>query len=136
MSRIIFLLAIILVLINQGCEKDPAFEFKGDDRIYFVYPKYIYQNGTEGHEYDSIVLSMVGKPASVEKDTCWMSVRRVGERTDVDKRYSVTVLKDSSTAVEGVDFEALQPEYVFRKDAGVDSFTVIVNREHLKSVLS
>lgn len=136
MNRIIFLLSTILFLVVYGCEKDPAFSFKGDDRIYFVYPKYIYENGSEGHELDSIVFSMVGEPASVEQDTCWMKVRRVGERTNVDKQYRVIVLRDSSTAVEGVDFEMLQPEYIFRKDVGVDSFPVIVYREHLKAVLS
>ena len=136
MSRIIFFVVIILACMSQACEKDPTFEFKGDDRIYFVFPKYMYGLGVEGHELDSVVFSMVGEPASVLQDTCWMKVKRVGERTEIDKRYVVTVVKDSSTAVEGIDFETLKPEYVFRKNVGIDSFPVIVNREHLKTVLS
>lgn len=136
MSRMIFFIVIILACISQSCEKDPTFEFKGDDRIYFVFPKYMYGSGIEGHELDSIVFSMVGEPASKLLDTCWMKVKRVGERAEIDKRYAVTVVKDSSTAIEGIDFETLKPEYVFRKNVGVDSFPVIVNREHLKTVLS
>ena len=136
MSRMIFFVVIILACMSQACEKDPTFEFKGDDRIYFVFPKYMYGLGVEGHELDSVVFSMVGEPASVLQDTCWMNVKRVGERTEIDKRYVVTVVKDISTAVEGIDFETLKPEYVFRKNVGIDSFPVIVNREHLKTVLS
>ena len=59
------------------------------------------------------------------QDTRWMKVKRVGERTEIDKRYVVTVVKDSSTAVEGIDFETLKPEYVFRRTWGLTLFPLL-----------
>ena len=60
----------------------------------------------------------------------------MGERSATDKHYAVTVVRDSSTAIEGVDFEELKPAYVFRKNLGVDSLPLIIYREHLKTTLS
>lgn len=132
---ILYIVGVFLVL--QGCEKDPAFNFKGEDRLYFSFPKKLDFAGREtDQEVDSIVYSFVMKPADFLSDTIWVKVKRVGERALEDKPYVVSVVADSSTAVGGQDFEVLKAQYVFRKNLGVDSFPVIVYREHLKTMLS
>lgn len=132
---ILYIIGIFLVL--QSCEKDPAFDFKGEDRIYFSFPKQLDYWGNETtQEIDSIVYSFVMKPADLLSDTIWVKVKRVGVRSLEDKPYVVSVVADSSTAVAGQDFETLKTQYVFRKNLGVDSFPVIVYREHLKTVLN
>ncbi len=39
MKRVLLYGVLVLLSICQACEKDPAFSFKGEDRIYFSYPK-------------------------------------------------------------------------------------------------
>ena len=136
MKRIYFI-ALIAMIITQSCEKDPAFSFKGDDRIYFDYPKVLNNRGEETEfEVDSLVFSFMTLPDEITQDTVWVKVKRVGERAKVDKSYAVTVVADSSSAVAGIDFEPLKSSYIFNKNIGVDSFPVIVYREPLKSALS
>ena len=137
MKRLMLYIASVMLIGSQACEKDPTFNFRGEDRIYFSYPKELDRWGNEtDRELDSIVYTFVSLPAEVVDDTIWLKVKRVGERAEVDKSYAVSVVADSSTAVEGVDFESLKPSYVFRKNLGVDSFPLIVCREHLKTVPS
>lgn len=139
MKRIIIymVLGLVLMLVIQACEKDPAFSFKGDDRIYFSYPKVLDRFGRETKwEVDSVVYSFALKPDDFVKDTLWIKVKRVGERDETDKQFSVTVVADSSSAVEGTDFEALKSTYTFRKNLGTDSLPIVVYREPLKRVLS
>lgn len=136
MGKFIFVILLILC-ISQACEKDPAFSFKGDDRIYFDYPNVLNSLGEEtDFEVDSIIFSFVSLPDEITEDTVWVKVKRVGERASIDKSYSVIAVADSSSAVAGMDFEPLKSSYVFRKDIGVDSFPVIVYREPLKSALN
>lgn len=137
MKRTICYLACLLLLLCQACEKDPAFSFRGEDRIYFSYPHELDRFGREtDRELDSLVYSFAGLPAEIVDDTMWVHVKRVGERADHDKTYAVTVVTDSSTAVEGKDFETLQSAYVFRRQLGVDSFPVIVYRKHLHTAIN
>lgn len=136
MKRLILYCALVLLFISQGCEKDPAFSFKGEDRIYFSYPKTLNERGDETDwEVDSIVYSFALLPDEVTKDTIWIKVKRVGERAEMDKSYAVTVVADSSSALAGKDFAALQPSYVFRRNLGIDSFPLIIHREYLHTVL-
>lgn len=136
-KAIIYLALGILLFAGQSCEKDPAFSFKGDDRIYFSYPRALDHLGREtDKELDSLNFSFVTLPDDVTFDTVWIKLKRVGERSETDKLYAVQVVRDSSSAVEGVDFEPLKPSYVFRKKLGVDSMPLIVYREHLKTTLS
>lgn len=137
MKRMIIYLALVLMFVNQACEKDPAFSFKGDDRIYFSYPRVLDRFGRETErEVDSVICSFALKPVDFVKDTVWIKVKRVGEREEADKSYRVTVVADSSSAVEGTDFEVLKPTYIFRKNLGLDSLPLVIYREPLKQVLS
>lgn len=137
MKTSILYCALLLLLVSQACEKDPAFSFRGEDRIYFAYPKYLDERGQETQwEVDSIVHSFALMPEDVVHDTVWVSVKRVGERAVTDKTYAVTVVADSSTAIEGKDFETLKPAYVFRKNLGIDSLPIIVYRKYLNTVIS
>lgn len=137
MKRSILYSAMVMLLMLQACEKDPTFNFRGEDRIYFAYPKLLDERGQETQwEVDSLIHSFALLPEEVDRDTVWVSVKRVGERSATDKTYAVTVVADSSSAVEGKDFEALKPAYVFRKDLGVDSLPIIVYRKYLHTVLS
>ena len=137
MKRVLLYGVLVLLSICQACEKDPAFSFKGEDRIYFSYPKVLDYMGREtDYELDSLTYSFVTLPDEITFDTVWVKVKRVGERSATDKHYAVTFVRDSSTAIEGVDFEELKPAYVFRKNLGVDSLPLIIYREHLQTTLS
>lgn len=137
MKYLMFFCVLVVFFIAQSCENDPAFTFKGADRIYFAYPKVLNDRGEETEfEMDSIVFSFVSLPDEITKDTVWVHVKRVGERSVMDKSYSVAVVADSSSAVEGEDFEPLKSSYIFHKGLGIDSLPVIVYRENLKSALS
>ena len=133
---VLFILGCMLCMLS-ACDDDPAFEFRGDDRIYFSYPKELNRWGEEtDREVDSISYSFVMKPSEMLHDTIWIKVKRVGERSAIDEHYKVVCQKDSSSAVEGVDFEKLQDQYIFHKDVGIDSLPLVIYRQHLKTVLS
>ena len=69
MGKFIFVILLILC-ISQACEKDPAFSFKGDDRIYFDYPNVLNSLGEEtDFEVDSIIFSFVSLPDEITEDT-------------------------------------------------------------------
>lgn len=87
-------------------------------------------------EMDSVVYSFAGRPEEVVQDTVWLTVQIIGERQNRDRIYNVQVVRDSSTAVEGIDFEKLKPEYIVEKNSGIDSFPIVLYRNEIKKTLN
>ena len=135
MKKIYYILMLFAVMfVGQSCEKDPAFDFKDDGKLYFKYPNKVTSWGEVTNiPVDSIVYSLYGKG---EKDTLWLEVQIMGARVDHDRKFVVEVMKDSCSAKEGEDFENLQAEYTFHAGKGVDAFPLIFNKKSFEDVLS
>ena len=128
---------IAIVLLGQGCEEKPAYFFNDTVGVYFKYPYYVNPNGVvTSLEMDSVVYSFAGRPEEVVQDTVWLAVQIIGERQNRDRPYHVQVVRDSSTAVEGIDFEKLKPEYIVEKNSGIDSFPIVLYRNEIKKRLN
>lgn len=131
------IVCIVIALLGQGCEEKPAYFFDDTVGVYFKYPYYVNPDGiVTSLEMDSIVYSFAGLPEDIIQDTVWLTVRIIGERQGRERRYGVEVIRDSSTAVEGIDFERLKPEYIVQKNAGIDSFPIILYRNEIKNALN
>ncbi len=126
-----------IALLGWACEKDPAYDFKDDGKIYFKYPKKENSLGIEtGLLVDSIVYSVHGKHLTNGKDTLWIKVQIMGARKDLDRKYKVIAVADSSSGKEGADFDRLGEEYIFHRNAGVDSFPLVLNKQAFENVFS
>ena len=136
MNKILVILVVIVAcFLAQACEQDPAFEFQDDGKIYFKYPKKENSLGIATDQLvDSIVYTLHGKELHNGKDTLWLKVEVMGARKDVDRKYKVVVVADSSSAEEGVDFDKLDEFYYLHKNVGVDSFPLVFNGDAFKDV--
>lgn len=138
MNRIYVLIGLIVTcILGQSCEQDPAYEFKDDGKIYFKYPKKENSLGIETNLLvDSIVYSLHGKKLYDDKDTLWIKVQIMGARKDIDRSYKVVAVADSSSGVEGVDFDRLNDLYTFHRNIGVDSFPLVLNKKAFEKVFA
>lgn len=128
---------VIIAVFGQSCEQDPSYEFKDDGKIYFKYPKKENSLGIETNLLvDSIVYSLHGKSLPNGKDSLWIKVQVMGARVDFDRKYKVVVVVDSSSAQEGIDFDELADEYTFHRNAGVDSFPLVLNKQAFEKVFN
>ena len=136
MNKILVILVVIVAcFLAQACEQDPVFEFQDDGKIYFKYPKKENSLGVATDQLvDSIVYTLHGKELYNDKDTLWLKVEVMGARKDVDRKYKVVVVADSSSAKEGVDIDKLDEFYYLHKNVGVDSFPLVFNKKELMDV--
>lgn len=118
------ILLIIMAACLLGCEEDQLKFYHGVDNIYFYR-----RNVPSGEVYlDTTVFSFAFADAA---DTLiQLSVRGQGEVRDFDRAFRVAV--EGGSAQEGVNFDALQEDYVLKARNVYASVPVHIYREGLK----
>lgn len=117
-------------LLFASCEKEAGLTYTGKDKIYFAYNYKYYTNLIE---YDKVTFSFGMLPDEVMKDTARVGIRVLGQKSDKDRQYRVSVDADSTTAEAGKHYEALQQQYTFKAGLFEDSLKIVVLRTHLNS---
>ena len=106
---------LLLTLILQSCEKE-TMRYEGEpgniSGIYFLYSStYTMSGGMRIEHYqDSIEVTFAQVPANLEEMTVNLPVRVLGNLSDKERAFKVKV--SSGSAVEGIDYQPLQEEYV------------------------
>jgi hypothetical protein len=108
MKRAIWI-ALMAGCILSSCQKAKELRYDSHDNIYFDF----YPNALR----DSVVYTFAYKPG-LAKDTVWLPVRISGIRTDVDRKFIIKVMADSSTAVPGTHYKPFADSYIFPKIQG------------------
>ncbi len=70
-------------------------------------------------------------PGEVREDTLKLPVEYLGNGSDRDRTYKVSIVADSTTAVEGVHYLAFNSLQTFRANELTDTLYIVVLREAL-----
>lgn len=120
----------------QSCEKETMVyggEEGGVSGIYFLYSKTYTMSGNVRvyHYQDSMEMSFESVPGDQTSAVLRLPVKVLGEVKDYDRTYKAKVT--GGTAVEGVDYEPLQAEYVLPANAASTTLPLVLLRtEKLK----
>lgn len=88
-----------------ACKKETIDLYEMDDaKIYFQMQSYSSSNGAVGYS-NSTTYSFVGVNQKVEGLTFRATVQLMGKVVDYDRACKITIDADSTTMVQGVDYE-------------------------------
>ncbi|SFH33985.1 DUF4843 domain-containing protein [Pedobacter insulae] len=108
------ILLFLAAVICFSCKKETEFTYNAEDNIYLDYPN-----------SDTLTYSFSTKP-NIEKDTVWINVKISGTRENRDRKFAMSVVSKTSTAISGVHFEPLKEYYVMPKDSGTVRVPIIL----------
>jgi hypothetical protein len=107
-----YLLALTGLLFS--CKKNEMQQYNEKSAVYF----------SAFSDKDSLIYSMVGKVKDF--DTLFVQVKLLGNKSNIDRKVSVTLNKAYTTAIEGLHFEKLKESYVFRANSFVTSIPIVL----------
>jgi lipoprotein len=122
---------LLLTLVLQSCEKE-TMRYEGEpgniSGIYFLYSSsYTMSGGMRIEHYqDSIEVTFAQVPANLEEMTVNLPVRVLGNLSDKERAFKVKV--SSGTAVENVDYQPLQEEYMMPANQESTSLPLVLLR--------
>lgn len=127
----ILLLSILAILLGvSGCDQEPDLRYDEKDRIYFEFD---YEDYNARQTFDSVVFSFGRHPDGVLMDTAKLVVKYLGRESARQRKYRVTIVADSTTAVEGVHYLPVSETQTFRDTSLTDTLRVVLLRENLSS---
>ncbi len=132
MNKLINIFACICLLTSlAACDQSINYPYEGKDRIQFQH----YTVNTQGTRVysDSLVFSFGLLPDSVTIDTAKVVMEFLGRGADYDRTYRIEVIADSTTAVAGSHYEALDEYQTFRAGELTDTLRLVVYRENLST---
>lgn len=133
MKPFIYILILsCLVLLQAGCDQDIDYPYSGKDRIQFQC--FRLNTSTQARTYsDSLTFSFGLTPDSIKVDTAEVVVEFLGKGSAQERTYYVSVVADSSTAVSGVHYKAIEKEQKFRPNSPTDTLLIVIYRENLST---
>ncbi|TDQ07126.1 DUF4843 domain-containing protein [Pedobacter metabolipauper] len=112
----IFLLSVLLF----ACKKDDDFAYNSPDNIYL---NYFDEDGVL--DTLPVTYSFASSPG-LSRDTVWIPVTISGKRASKDRKFVLTEVDSTSTAVKDLHYEALKPYYIMPADSGSIKVPVII----------
>lgn len=116
---ILISLSLVLGVLLYSCQKATEMRYIGVTNAVF---------GTTSDTLTPIVYSFLEHPEVKDIDTIYVPVRIQGNRAHIDRPIKISVVKDSTTAVEGKHYEALKTQYVIPADSGSIQVPVIIKK--------
>ncbi|WP_316784949.1 DUF4843 domain-containing protein [Pedobacter frigiditerrae] len=105
---------IVVITVFVGCKKDTEFTYQSEDNVYLNYPN-----------SDTLTYSFSYRP-SIDKDTVWVPVKIAGNRVAKDRKFVMSVVEGSTSAVRDFHYEKLKDFYIMPKDSGVVKVPIIL----------
>ncbi len=105
---------IVAIAVFVGCKKDAEYTYNSEDNVYLDYPN-----------EDALTYSFSYKP-SVDKDTVWIPVKISGNRVNKDRKFVMSVIDPSTSAVRDFHYEKLKDSYIMPKDSGMVRVPIIL----------
>lgn len=125
------LLCVTAALALPGCKQDINFPYEGKDRIQFRH--YTTDYNKVRHYSDSLVFSFGLKPDSILIDTAKIVMEYLGKGSDKERTYKVAIIADSTNAVAGTHYEAIDEVQKFRPNQLTDTLRIVVYRKNLST---
>ncbi|MGL5683203.1 MAG: DUF4843 domain-containing protein [Marinifilaceae bacterium] len=126
-----YTLFIFLFSLLASCKQDIDFPYQGKDRIHFQHFTIDYNK--KRHYFDSLTYSFGLLPTETQKDTLKIVMEYTGNSSDITRSYNISVSPDSTTAQEGLHYEAFNEMQEFRPNKLTDTLRIVVIREHLSA---
>jgi len=111
-----------LCILLGSCEQTDLFTYDHPANIYFDLDT---DADSDASRRDSLVYTFAYDMTKA-RDTVFLPVRISGIRESRDRQYQVAVEQDSSSAVPGTHYEALQSTYTLSADSGTASLPVVI----------
>ncbi|WP_164111884.1 MULTISPECIES: DUF4843 domain-containing protein [Sphingobacterium] len=124
------LLYTLTLFLLASCAKEAGLNYSDKDRVYFAY-NYKFLN--QIREFDKTIFSFGMAEEDVKEDTVSIAVKLLGQPADHDRFYKISVLADSTTAIEGVHYKSISSTQKFKANLFVDTLKIVVLREALSS---
>ena len=119
-KRLVALMGLPVLLVS--CDKAELATYDHPANLYFD----LSDNGNpEVDRRDSIVYTFAYDMTKA-RDTVFIPVRLSGIRESRNRQYQVAVEQDSSTALAGIHYEALQPSYPLAADSGMAFLPLVI----------
>ena len=118
-----------LAYVVTGCNQDIDYPYEGKDRIQFQH--YTVDWNGNRHYIDSIVYSFGLTPDSVLVDTLKLVMEYTGFGSDQARIYGIRIDADSTNAVAGTHYAAIEREQTFRPNKLTDTLRILIFREFL-----
>jgi hypothetical protein len=116
-KNILISLSFIFGVLFYSCQKAEEMKYIGVTNAVF---------GVTSDTLTPIVYSFLEHPEVKDMDTIYVPVRIQGNRANFDRPISISVVKDSTTAVEGKHYVALKTQYVMPADSGSIKIPIII----------
>lgn len=125
------LMVILLALLFVACKKDDKF-FEGEEGIYFSV-QYGPEWGDEKVWANQAITEVEFVNVLGDSDTLELKVMTTGNIKDFDRPFSIEVLKDSTDAVQGENYEPLETSYVIKAGEYYTMIPLVLKRaENIK----
>lgn len=118
MKKYVLSISVLVLIMSffYNCEKDNLI-FDQKDGIYFV----------KENANDSIYYSFIGKLE--ETQVLQIPIRVMGDASDTDRTYKMEVDLENTTAQEGLHYEKLKDEYIFKAGNFSDNFEIVLSNQ-------
>lgn len=130
MKKLLYVLPILLGLLIYSCDQNIDYPYEGKDRIQF---RHYTINYNQRYYSDSITFSFGLKPDNIEIDTAKIVVEFLGKGSDKERSYKVVVDPDSTTAVVGTHYKAIDEIQKSRPGQLTDTLRIVVIRKNLST---
>lgn len=115
MKKRIFFVVLVSVFLF-ACKKNDQLLYSTKDNIYLNYTD---------KDSSAVTYSFALHP-ELAVDTIWVPVIVSGERVKRDRKFTLNLVADNSTAIRGLHYEAFKPFYVMPADSGTIRVPVII----------
>lgn len=105
----IFFVVFVSLALSTGCKKSELTLYNSPASIYF---------DLSSGQRDSLLYTFAYTPEKAS-DTLYLPVKLEGIRADKDREFILKTDPDSTTAVEGKHYQALEPSYTIPAGAGI-----------------
>lgn len=123
--------AICFVLSFTACDQEIDFPYEGKDKIQF---KHFTTDWNEKRIYkDSLIFSFGLLDADIQTDTVNILMEFLGNGSDLDRTYNISVDHDSTTAQVDIHYEMIKNVQTFHSGRRFDTLKVVVYRKDLST---
>lgn len=109
---------VLFSIFLLTCKKDEKMMYSSKDNIYLNYTN-------AGEDSTTITYSFATSPG-LARDTIWIPVAVSGKTSNHDRKFILSAVDNTTTAVRGFHFEKLQPYYTMPADSALIHVPVIL----------
>lgn len=122
---------LITTILFIACDQSIDNVYKEKSRIQFAYYTLDFNQNMIIKKESTFSFGMLDD--SIQVDTAKIVVEYLGTPSDRDRTYKVSVLEDSTTAIQGVHYEPFNPMQTFKAGASRDTLRIVVYRSDLST---